>query len=78
MAKNIIAVVAGYVLWAVIFLGGGAAIRALRPDVHDANGITSDTSTLLLYLIVSVAASLSPQRKQIRVLGFERTEWATS
>lgn len=58
MFKNILSVVAGYVVWTVIFLGGAAAVRALRPDVH-VNGFTSDIPTLVIYLIVSIAASLA-------------------
>lgn len=59
MIKNIVAVVAGYLFWTVIFLGGGAGIRSLRPAVHDENGLTTDTSTLLIYLAISIVASLT-------------------
>ncbi|MGI9519555.1 MAG: hypothetical protein ACR2NP_21060 [Pirellulaceae bacterium] len=59
MIKNIVAVVAGYLFWTVIFLGGGAGIRSLRPAVHDENGLTTDTSTLVIYLAISIVASLT-------------------
>ena len=59
MLKNIISVVAGYVLWATIFLIGGVAIRAALPAVHDEKGITSDVGTLVIYLVVSIIASLA-------------------
>ncbi len=59
MVKNILSVIAGYVIWTVIFLGGAAGIRAVRPDVHDENGITADVATLAVYLVISVIASLA-------------------
>ena len=59
MLKSILSVVAGYVTWTVIFLGSSAGIRAVMRDVHDADGFTSDISALLLYLIMSVLASLA-------------------
>ena len=59
MIKNIISVVAGYVIWTVIFLGGVAAIRAMRADVHDDKGITSDVPTLIIYLLISFVASFA-------------------
>ncbi len=58
MGKNIVAVVAGYLFWTLIYLGGNAGVRSLRPNVHDENGITTDTSTLLIHLLMSVIASI--------------------
>jgi hypothetical protein len=40
-------------------LGGAALVRSARASVHDENGFTSDTSTLLIYLVLSVLASLA-------------------
>jgi len=57
MGRGIGGVVAGYALWTVLFLGGGAAVRASFPGVHDADGFTTSTGILLVYLAISFAAS---------------------
>ncbi len=58
MLKSVVAVVAGYVAWTVVFLGSSFGIRTLMSDVHTDDGLTTDLSALLLYLIMSVVASL--------------------
>lgn len=59
MVRSIGSVVAGYLAWTVVFLGASAGIRAIFADVHDAEGLTADMSALVLYLIVSIIASLA-------------------
>ena len=59
MIMSILAVIAGYAAWTVIFLGGGALVRSVMSSVHDAEGITSDTGALAVYLLVSVLASVA-------------------
>lgn len=54
---SILAVVAGYVTWTIVFLGGSAGIRSVMSSTHDAAGYSSDTSTLVVYLVLSVIAS---------------------
>jgi len=54
---SIIAVLAGYVTWTVVFLGGSAAIRSVMASTHDEAGYSSDTSTLVVYLVLSIIAS---------------------
>ena len=76
MFKNILSVVAGYVVWTLIFLGGLAAVRALRPDVHDINGFTSDILTLVIYLIVSIVASLAAGFVTAKIAGKSKTLYA--
>ena len=56
--KSGLSVAVGYAAWTLIFLGGTAAIRALRPGVHDEAGVTSDIATLSIYLVISFVASL--------------------
>jgi hypothetical protein len=73
MLKKIVSVVVGYVVWTVIFLAGGAAVRAWRPDVHDANGITADVSTLVVYLVLSILASLAAGFATAQIAGHSRT-----
>ena len=59
MLKNIASVIVGYALWTTIFLGGGTGVRVARPDVYDENGLTSDTASLVMVLLISVVASLA-------------------
>ena len=54
---SIIAVIAGYATWTIIFLGGSAAVRSAMASTHDAAGYSSDTSTLVVYLVLSMIAS---------------------
>ena len=59
MLWSILSVVAGYVAWTVVFLGGSAGIRAAFASAHDADGGTSSVGLLLMYLTLSVLASLA-------------------
>jgi hypothetical protein len=59
MVKSILSVVAGYVAWTAIFLGSSALVRSVMSDVHDSEGFTTDISALLIYLILSIVASLA-------------------
>ena len=59
MAKNIAAIVIGYVVWTAIFLGGSGVVRSMNPDVHDDQGFTTHAVTLMIYLAISVVASLA-------------------
>ena len=59
MVKSIVAIVAGFVAWTVIFLLGGMGISSARAAVLDAEGYTTDTTTLLMYLVVSLLASVA-------------------
>lgn len=58
MLKSILSVVAGYVTWTVIFLGGAQAIMRLRTGVYDESGYTRDVPALCLFLTLSVLASV--------------------
>ncbi len=57
MVKSIIAVVAGYATWTVVFLAGSAGIRAAFSSTHMEDGSVSDLVTLVVYLVVSILAS---------------------
>lgn len=59
MGRSILAVVGGYVTWTVVFLGGSAGLRAAFADAHDAAGGTDSAGLLLVYLLLSIAASLA-------------------
>lgn len=59
MFASILSVVAGYLTWTVLFLGGGAGLRAAFASAHDADGGTESLGVLLAYLALSVVASLA-------------------
>jgi hypothetical protein len=58
MLRNITSIIAGYVIWTAIFLGGATAVRAINPGAHDEAGMTRDRLTLVIYLAISVVASV--------------------
>ena len=57
MIMSIVAIVAGYATWTIIFLGGSAGVRSAMASTHDAAGYSSDMSTLMVYLVLSMIAS---------------------
>lgn len=57
MFRNVLSVVIGYAIWTVTFLSGVALVRSQFPEVHDAAGITSDFTALILDLCFSLIAS---------------------
>lgn len=59
MLQNILATIAGYAVWTIIFLGGSAGIRIGLSSVHDEAGLTSNVMALSLYLLLSVIASFA-------------------
>ncbi|WP_412060980.1 hypothetical protein [Rubrivirga sp. IMCC45206] len=56
MVASILSVVAGYVTWTLVFLGGSAGLRAAFG--LDADGRTDRVGVLLAYLTLSVIASV--------------------
>ena len=58
MARNILAVVAGFVAWTVVFLGLAAVVRSLFPDAYGPDGAVLATLPLLLVLLGSFVASI--------------------
>lgn len=58
MGRNILAVVAGFVAWTVVFLGLAAAIRGIFPDAYGEDGAVTATLPLILLLVVSFIASV--------------------
>lgn len=59
MLASVLSVLAGYVVWTLVFLGGAAGIRAVFASAHDADGGTSSVAVLLGYLVLSMLASLA-------------------
>ncbi|NNF59038.1 MAG: hypothetical protein HKN04_12460 [Rhodothermaceae bacterium] len=70
MARNILAVVAGFVAWTVVFLGLAAVIRALFPDAYGPDGAVIEALPLLLVLVGSFIASV--------IAGYATARLATS
>ncbi len=75
MLRNIISVIAGYLVWTFIFLGGGAVVQMLRPEVYDENGITSDATALSLVLLISIVASLAGGFLTARIAVVAKMRW---
>lgn len=59
MLRSAFAVAAGFITWTVLFLGLAAAVRALFPDAHGADGQVVETGVLLVYLALTVLASVA-------------------
>lgn len=58
MMRSIGAVVAGFVVWSFLWLGGNIALSTAFPDAFDANGMTTDAGMLVGVLIWSVVLSV--------------------
>jgi len=75
LIRSVLGVVAGYAAWTVVFLGSSAGIRRVLASVHDEAGFTSDVTALLVYLAVSVIASLLAGFTVARIAGAPKTRW---
>lgn len=53
-----LAVVAGFVLWSVLWLGGSALVRSFFADAVASDGSVSDRRLLLLLLLLALIASI--------------------
>lgn len=68
-------VVAGYLVWTVVFLGGGAGVRAAFAEVHRPDGGTDHLGLLLGYLALSVLASLAAGATTARIARDRPDRW---
>lgn len=59
MLRAIAAVVAGFVLWSVLWLAVGVGIRAVWPDAIAEDNSVSDTTVLLVHVAGSIVCSLA-------------------
>lgn len=57
--KSVLAVLAGFAVWTVIYLGSTQGILAAFPNRFADDGSTRDISVLLLMLLASVVASFA-------------------
>ena len=60
MGKIILGVIAGFIVWTIIFVGGESALRAISPSLAaPENAASVDSAALLIsYLIRSIIASI--------------------
>jgi hypothetical protein len=59
MVRSIFSILAGFVVWSVIWLVAGQGVRAAMPDAFAEDGSTSDMGVSLLMLVASVICSLA-------------------
>lgn len=59
MLKTILAVVAGFILWSVIWLGGNSLLAGFFPGAVVAEGGTGSIGFLVTLLVLSVVASVA-------------------
>lgn len=77
MLRSLLAVVAGYAVWTVVFLGGSAGMRAAFASLHDADGGTAHLGLLLGYLALSVVASLAAGATTAKLSTDRPMRWVT-
>jgi hypothetical protein len=58
MGRAIAAVVAGYALWSVLWIGFGATLQSLFPELIDPTQPLTHTGVLLAYIAFSVVISI--------------------
>lgn len=73
--RNIFSVLAGYAVWTAVFLGGSAVVRAALSSVHDDAGYTDNVTALLVYLALSVIASLLAGFVTARIAMPPKAKW---
>jgi hypothetical protein len=59
MWTNILAVVVGFILWSVLWLGGNPVLARFFPGAVGADGAVRHSGFLLTLLVLSVVASLA-------------------
>jgi hypothetical protein len=59
MARIVLSVVAGFVLWSILWLSANAAVAGAAPDHFDENGVTTNAGLLAVILGLSVVISLA-------------------
>lgn len=58
MARAILSVIAGYIVWTVIWLAGGAALAAAFPDQPTEQGVYDSAALLAITLVLSLLCSI--------------------
>jgi len=73
MVKKILSVIVGYALWTTIFLGGNFGVQAVRPELYDENGVTTDVPMLCIGLVIAFIASLAGGFVCAKIAGTSKT-----
>lgn len=58
MLNTVLAIVAGFIIWSAIWLGGNPLVARLFPGAMAKDGSTKHTGLLLALLVLSIVASL--------------------
>ena len=58
MLRSIGAVIAGFVLWTVLWLGANSLLTIITPDSYNEDGSTDSAALMLIILILSVIFSI--------------------
>lgn len=56
--RTVLAILAGFVLWTVLFLGGNALLTTLAPDAFNEDGSTDSGVLLAILLLLTVLYSV--------------------
>ena len=56
--RNVMGIIAGYVVWTAVWLGGNAGIKGSMSDRYDAEGFSLDITVLIVILVLSVVCSV--------------------
>jgi hypothetical protein len=59
MLNTILAIVAGFIIWSVVWLGGNQLVTRLFPGAVSKDGSTTHTGLLLTLIALSLLASLA-------------------
>jgi len=57
MGRKILAIVAGFVVWTIIWLGGNAVVQTAAADAIGEDGSVTSAGVLLLLLVISIVCS---------------------
>lgn len=59
MKRAVLAVVVGFIVWTVIWLGGGAILQSSMPNAFPTGGSITDVTALVITLGLSIVCSLA-------------------
>ena len=57
MARNILAVLAGFVVWTVLWLASNSVLSIALPDMFNEDGSTDSAGMLAAFLVISIVCS---------------------
>lgn len=58
IGRSLGAVVAGFIVWSILWIASGQISLALVPDAYDEKGMSSNVGVLLTFLLLSVVFSI--------------------